>query len=109
MIKEKLAGWGNYPVSESILLTPYDEQEFKKAFQQDKLIARGLGRSYGDQALNAGHQVARCTRLNRFISWDATEGILTCQAGVSLEDIINVFAHDLPRYQIRYDRRRHCQ
>jgi len=91
MIKEKLAGWGNYPVSESILITPQDEQGFTKAFQQDKLIARGLGRSYGDQALNANHQVAVCSRLNRFISWDATEGVLECQAGVSLEDIINVF------------------
>jgi decaprenylphospho-beta-D-ribofuranose 2-oxidase len=92
MIKEKLSGWGNYPVSESILLTPHDEQGFKKAFQQDKLIARGLGRSYGDQALNADRQVALCTRLNRFISWDAKEGILECQAGVSLEEIISVFA-----------------
>jgi decaprenylphospho-beta-D-ribofuranose 2-oxidase len=88
--KEKLAGWGNYPVSESIILTPGNEDEFRKALK-DKLIPRGLGRSYGDQAISENSQVAVCTKLNHFLSWDEQQGILECEAGVSLEEIINVF------------------
>ena len=89
--KEKLAGWGNYPISESYVLTPRSEEDVKKALQADILIARGLGRSYGDQAVNDDKQVAVCTQFNYFLSFDEQEGILECQAGVSLEEIISVF------------------
>ncbi len=90
--KEKLAGWGNYPIGESTVLTPRNETDLEESIQEDKLIARGLGRSYGDQALNDDHYVALCTRLNHFLSWDENNGILECEAGVSLEEIISVFA-----------------
>jgi decaprenylphospho-beta-D-ribofuranose 2-oxidase len=88
--KEKLAGWGNYPVSESIVLTPGNEDELRKALK-DKLIPRGLGRSYGDQAISENSYVAVCTKLNHFLAWDEQQGILECEAGVSLEEIINTF------------------
>jgi FAD/FMN-containing dehydrogenase len=95
--KEKIAGWGNYPMSESYTLHTRGEEDLKKILQEDvlredTLIARGLGRSYGDQALNDNSNVAVCTRLNYFISWDDKTGILECQAGVSLEEIISAFA-----------------
>jgi decaprenylphospho-beta-D-ribofuranose 2-oxidase len=89
--KEKLAGWGNYPVSESFVLTPRGQEDIKNALAADILIARGLGRSYGDQAVNDDKQVAICTRFNYFLSWDDKEGIVECQAGVNLEEIISVF------------------
>ncbi|HMH32429.1 MAG TPA: FAD-binding oxidoreductase [Puia sp.] len=74
------------------MLQPSGEDDLKKALKADTLIPRGLGRSYGDQALNAGHQVAICSKFNHFLSWDEKQGILECQAGVSLEEIISVFA-----------------
>lgn len=58
------------------------------------LIARGLGRSYGDTAVNGGGGVVAMPRLNRMISFDATTGTLDCEAGVSLAEILEVF---LPR------------
>ena len=64
------------------------------AAPQSSLIARGLGRSYGDAALNDGGAVLLDTRLSRFLSFDPATGILECEAGVSLEEIIDVF---LPR------------
>jgi decaprenylphospho-beta-D-ribofuranose 2-oxidase len=91
-MKEKLAGWGNYPVSESYVLEVRTENESKEALQEPKLVPRGLGRSYGDQAINDNLGVAVCTRLNHFLSWNPAEGILHCEAGVSLEEIISVFA-----------------
>ena len=87
--KEQLSGWGNYPVSESYVLTPRWDGDFKGTLQHDDLIARGLGRSYGDQALNKERYVVSCTQFNNFLLWDEQEGILECQAGVSLEEIIS--------------------
>src|SRR6516165_6320663 len=90
--KIKISGWGNYPVSEAEVLTPRSDDDCKEALKESKSIARGLGRSYGDQALNDDKAVILCTHLNHFISWNENEGILECEAGVSLEEIISVFA-----------------
>jgi FAD/FMN-containing dehydrogenase len=50
-------------------------------------IAHGLGRSYGDAALNPGGVLWRTAALDRFISFDAATGRLVCEAGVVLRDI----------------------
>ena len=89
--KEQLAGWGNYPVAESFILNPRDLDDAKGDIKKGEVIARGLGRSYGDQAVNENNYVAICTRLNHFLHWDEQEGILECEAGVSLEEIITFF------------------
>lgn len=89
--KKKLAGWGNYPVAESYTLSPRNEEDVKADLKKGEVIARGLGRSYGDQAVNGDKYVAICTKLNHFLDWDEQEGILECEAGVSLEEIISVF------------------
>lgn len=90
--KEPFAGWGNYPVTDGFKLSPRDESEFREAVSRGQLIARGLGRSYGDQALNKDGYVAECTQFNSFLSWNGDTGILECQAGASLEEIITYFA-----------------
>lgn len=89
--KEKLAGWGNFPVTASYNFYPSTEKEVLKTVKQGNLVPRGLGRSYGDQAINENGRVAICTHLNHFLDWNENEGILECEAGVSLEEIINVF------------------
>lgn len=90
--KVRLTGWGNYPVATSAIVSPRNEEELKEIVQQDTIIARGLGRSYADQATNNQHCVAVCTRMNHFLSWNVQTGILDCEAGVSLEEIIDVMA-----------------
>lgn len=89
--KKEIGGWGNYPLVESIVVQPRDVQQVKETVQQGPLIARGLGRSYGDQATNRANRVALCTALNHFIAFDAGQGILECEAGTSLEEIITAF------------------
>lgn len=90
--KEKLAGWGNYPVSESYTVAVRQAGDIMSPLQRGTLVPRGLGRSYGDQAVNDDQYVGDCTRLHHFLAWDEREGILECEAGVSLEEIITVFA-----------------
>jgi decaprenylphospho-beta-D-ribofuranose 2-oxidase len=58
------------------------------------VIARGLGRSYGDTATRADGTVIDCTRLNRMLSFDPATGALACEGGVSLAEVLEVF---LPR------------
>src|SRR5487761_2046436 len=94
MKKVKIAGWGNYPVTESFVFEPRNPAELSEMRKKGQLIARGMGRSYGDQAVNENRNVAICTHLNYFLSWEPVTGILECQAGGSLEEIIKTF---LPR------------
>ncbi|MBX2925486.1 MAG: FAD-binding oxidoreductase [Chitinophagaceae bacterium] len=90
--KEALAGWGNYPVAQALVSHPRNEEEWKEILSRGSLIPRGLGRSYGDQAVSSNKHVAVSTRMNHFLSWNEQEGILECEAGVSLEEIITTFA-----------------
>lgn len=52
------------------------------------LIARGLGRSYGDAAQNAGGLVLDMTALDSRIDLDPVAGTVTCDAGVSLDVLL---------------------
>ena len=54
------------------------------------VLARGLGRSYGDSGLNPDHAVVLTAALDHFLHWDPSTGVLRAEAGVSLRDIANV-------------------
>jgi FAD/FMN-containing dehydrogenase len=53
------------------------------------LIARGLGRSYGDSSLSTA-MLDTCY-LDHFLSFDADSGLVACSAGVTLDDILRIF------------------
>ncbi|OJY86284.1 MAG: hypothetical protein BGP13_05825 [Sphingobacteriales bacterium 40-81] len=90
--QELLAGWGNYPATKALVANPRSEKEWKEIVNHGNIIPRGLGRSYGDQAINENKHVAVSTLMNHFLSWDETSGVLECEAGASLEEIITIFA-----------------
>ncbi|HNX98529.1 MAG TPA: FAD-binding oxidoreductase, partial [Candidatus Aminicenantes bacterium] len=50
------------------------------------LLGQGLLRSYGDSAL--GDRVLDLTGLRRLLAFDAERGVLTCEAGISLGEIL---------------------
>jgi FAD/FMN-containing dehydrogenase len=54
----------------------------------------GNGRSYGDVCLNPGGTLWSTRGLDRFIAFDAESGVVECEAGVLLGEIIDVL---LPR------------
>lgn len=97
-LKKSLAGWGNYPVEECQVLRPEKAREVKEvptaasgAEDPQDFIARGLGRAYGDAALNSGSGVVLQERLNHFLDFEAASGILTCEGGATFADIIDIF------------------
>jgi decaprenylphospho-beta-D-ribofuranose 2-oxidase len=52
------------------------------------VLARGLGRSYGDAAQNAGGTVLRLTDMDRVLELDVQKGRCTVEAGVSLDTLM---------------------
>ncbi len=92
-----LAGWGRYPVEPCHVFRPERGRELAAILASDarpSYIPRGLGRSYGDAALNRESGVISHLRLNRFLAFDPETGVLECEAGVSFAEILQYF---LPR------------
>jgi FAD/FMN-containing dehydrogenase len=86
----KVVNWGKYPeidahVYEYNTIDKYTELVHDKK----KLIPRGMGRCYGDSALS--ENILSTLKLNHLLDWDAERGILTCEAGVTFEEIIRMF------------------
>ncbi len=54
------------------------------------VLPYGFGRSYGDSCLNEGGFLLDTTGLNRLIGFDRETGLLRCEAGVSLAQILEV-------------------
>lgn len=71
--------------------TPRDLQQILGDSTLSPLLARGLGRSYGDTALLADGRVLDCTGLSCYRQFDPSTGLLTCEAGVTLNMILQDF------------------
>ena len=50
----------------------------------------GNGRSYGDVCLNAGGTLWATRGLDRFLAFDDRTGVIECEAGVTLKDVIDL-------------------
>ncbi len=53
-------------------------------------LPHGNGRSYGDSNLNPGGTLLKARTLDRFIAFDPATGLLRCEAGVLLADILRL-------------------
>lgn len=88
--KKQITGWGNYPVIGARHLGFGSDAELAQQVQSvPHVIARGMGRSYGDSSL--GDHVVSMLRYNRMLGFDETDGTLWCEAGTTLEEILAVF------------------
>ncbi|MGY0691325.1 FAD-binding protein [Virgibacillus sp. FSP13] len=96
-MKKVISGWGNFPRESCFVYQPETSRDIQAILKEDNAhsqIAYGLGRSYGDTALNKDAAVIRFDKLNHMLAFNEETRTLTCEAGVSLADIIDVF---LPR------------
>jgi decaprenylphospho-beta-D-ribofuranose 2-oxidase len=90
--REVISGWGRAAPTAADVARPVTEDELLAAFEDAPargVVARGLGRSYGDAALNAGGRVVDTTELGG-IDLDADSGLCTASAGVSIDQLIRV-------------------
>src|SRR5438067_10391331 len=84
--------WGRYPrVEHSQVQSVYWRSEIPDlAHFEQPLLPYAYGRSYGDSCLNEGGVSLDVSHLRRFISFDEEEGLLCCEAGVSLAEILEL-------------------
>lgn len=84
----EIAGWGNYPKTTSTVHFPADENDLKTLQNTiDSYIPRGAGKSYGDASLHS--TIGSSVKLNRTLNFDSANGILSCEAGKMLSDVLD--------------------
>ncbi len=87
-----LRSWGNLPA------VPAREERWWSArgaalpAVDATLLAYGNGRSYGDVGLNSAGTLLHTRGMDRLIAFDEGSGVLSCEAGVLLSEILEVFA-----------------
>ncbi|HVF75111.1 MAG TPA: FAD-binding oxidoreductase [Acidimicrobiales bacterium] len=89
-----VAGWGNTAPTAADVVAPQSRRELADLLvtpPRRGLIARGLGRSYGDVAQNAGGVVADCTALDRVVGFDGESGVVTVEGGASIDTLLRTF------------------
>ncbi len=86
-----LSGWGRHPVLDCRLERLRRREDLPTLLRRGgTLIARGNGRSYGDAALNPDLTLSMLA-MDRMWAFDAGTGLLDCEAGVLLADILETF------------------
>lgn len=90
-----LAGWGRTAATAAHTVEVHDLNEVTSAFGGGNVpapsrgvLARGLGRSYGDAAQNAGGTVLDMTTFMGVRDFDVTNGTIRVDAGMSLDTLI---------------------
>lgn len=85
-----LSGWGRYPICECRLATLRREEQLAEWAATSTMLARGNGRSYGDAALNPELTLSMLA-MNRLLAFDATRGVVSCESGVLLADLLQLY------------------
>lgn len=96
-VTQQLEGWGRYPRISAECVRAESRRDLQDAIAcraGKPVLARGLGRAYGDAALLSSGITLLTERLDRILGFDADTGWLRCEAGVSIDEIIRIF---LPR------------
>lgn len=93
-LSRELEGWGRFPRQSCRVVRPEKTRAAHDLVQSpevETILARGLGRAYGDAALSENEGVVLLEKLDRFLDFDASSGLLHVEGGVSLAQILEVF------------------
>ena len=84
-----LTGWGRTAPTRAEVVRPESAEAVAAALADGRpVIARGLGRAYGDAAQNAGGLVIDATGLDAVHAFDTERGVIDAGAGLALEALI---------------------
>lgn len=84
--------WGRYPgAKQDHLSLQWATSKLPISGTEGKtLLPYGNGRSYGDSCLNDAGVLLDTRRLSRFIDFDPATGVLSCEAGVLLFEVLKL-------------------
>ncbi|MGX5686887.1 FAD-binding protein [Chryseobacterium cucumeris] len=86
---QKVTNWGNFPIVEKEMRSEDSFRKIKEfVLNHNEVIARGNGRCYGDASL--GEAIFSTKKLNKFINFDRLNGIIECESGVLLSDVLEI-------------------
>ncbi|MGH8077243.1 MAG: FAD-binding oxidoreductase, partial [Lysobacter sp.] len=81
--------WGRYPTARHEILPLVDARHALPDFHGTAL-PYGNGRSYGDSCQNPDGTLLHVRGLDRFIAFDRATGVLRCEAGVTIAEILDL-------------------
>src|SRR5580692_4241952 len=91
MPSQVMTSWGNVIRAPHVVLQPTDRHApFPDARAHHSILPYGNGRSYGDSCLNSDGALLLTRLLDKFIAFDPETGVLSCESGVKLCDILQV-------------------
>jgi len=86
------SGWGRALRAHGRLARPERASTLEALMRETPGPAMGMFRSYGDTALNDGGDGIVMTRLDRLLAFDAETGVLDAEAGITIGEIMRIFA-----------------
>jgi FAD/FMN-containing dehydrogenase len=88
---QTVSSWGNVIHAEHPVLRLHSRLDaFPEIAPAQTALPFGNGRSYGDSCLNVGGALLQTRGLDRFIAFDTDTGVLTCEAGTLLDEILKI-------------------
>ena len=81
--------WGRYPrVSQKVQEIHWRSELIPDLNENQSVLPYGMGRSYGDVCLNEGGTILPTASMARFIAFDQENGLIRCDAGICLNDLL---------------------
>lgn len=92
MKNTRYQSWGRYPkVEQDASRLEWRSDALPLAeFAENNFLPFGNGRSYGDVCLNADGALLDCRGLDRFIDFNKETGVLRCESGVLLSEVLEL-------------------
>jgi len=87
---EPYESWGRFIASRPSSVVPLRWRDSLPPLSEGPYLAYGKGRSYGDSCLNNGGTLLDAAPLSRLIDFDRQRGIIHCEAGLTLDALLNV-------------------
>ena len=88
----RVSGFGANSVADAYVFRPKSHADIRASLDLArsvglKVALRGAGRSYGDPAIAREQVVLDFSEFNQILAWDPSSGVVTCQGGVTLEQL----------------------